>query len=52
MVDAADGLGEYGRDVEHLELRAKRLVLVLGNRVGDHNFVKRRCVDPRDGIAT
>lgn len=51
VVDAADALGEDGRDVEDVELGAQALVLLLGDRVGDDDAVDGRGVDAGDGVA-
>lgn len=52
VVDAADGLGEDGRDVDDVELGADTPVLVLGHGVGDEHLVNGRGVDSGDGVAT
>lgn len=51
MVHPPNSLSEHGRDIQHLELGADPLVLVLGNRVGDYDLVDAAGVDPGNGIS-
>lgn len=52
VVDSANGLGEDGGDVEHLQLGARAAVFLLGNRVCYNHLVNGRGIDSRDGIST
>lgn len=51
MVDAADSLGKYRRNVQHVQLGAQSTVFVLRDRVGDHNLINGRVIDALYGVA-
>lgn len=52
VMDSADGFGENGGNFENLELGAQPTMLVLRDRVGDHNLVNGRSIDASNGIST
>lgn len=51
VVDAANGFGEDGGDVDDVEFGTHAAVLVLGHGVGDEQLVDGGGIDATDGIA-